>query len=730
MQRSALSLLLLCAPAFGQQNALVVQDIFGRVLNQTGITMVDWDGYMANPAIKFFVVPPANAQFPATAVLTANEQRLYFDLPSTVGANGPSKTISFPNASARVSVYLGNAPDRDSADGFFQLKILFTAADKQTSTLTLPIHEIDQDQQTAAPYKITVDFSQDKTSFFDSPTNRTPIQQELADWSYFFDDMNLDAVPAGRENTFIWNSDGFVSGKVVANTAPYTGTLLYVYGIHSSALRSGGEPSSQGGFQTSGGIALPLRRSGGMEVETAGNYNSIGWLTSVSDSGWWVSANLGNELNELFSITHHESGHALAFNPNQTNFARFKANGCVNDPAVMAYHNGVCPKIDASDHFNGEIDDNSLFGAFGNEYNGRAPARRWFITKLDLLLAQAVGWKLRQTSAFIPVSISTGSVPVGVMGQPYAQSLAAQGGIPFYNWTVASGALPDGLQLDSFSGAISGTPTRAGSFTFTVRLQEYVEISPGVTKELAIVVGAAPTPLPVITAAGAVNSASYISSGVAPGEMLTLFGSNLGPTDLTGLQLTGGKVATSLGGVRVLFDGIPAPMVLASASQLNVIVPYEVQVGTSIQVEYGGVRSAAVVMPVVPSFPAIFAASGGKGQGAILNQDYSYNSSAVPAAAGSVVALYLTGAGQTQPAGVDGFVPGDAAGLSLPVLPVTAQIGGLTAQVLYAGTSVGIVNGAIQVNLLVPPGLSPGDQPVVVRIGSVESQPGVTVAVR
>ena len=487
--RLAVGLLLLCLPLFCEQDGIIVEDIFGRVVNQAGLTLVDWDGYMANPAIKFVVIPPAKAQFPATAILTANEQRLYFDLPSTVGANGPRKTISFANASTHVVVYLGNAPDRDSTDGLFSVKIDFVGADGRTSTLVMPVHEIDQDRDDGLHYKISVDFAQDATAFFASAANRAPVEQALADWSYFFDDRKLDPVPAGEEKTLIWNSDGFTSSRNVTNQAAYTGSLLYVYGIHSAALRSGGEPSSQGRVQSSHGAPLPLRRSGGVEIETAGNYNSIGWLTSVSDARWWATANLGNQQNELLSIAHHESGHALAFNPAQVRFAGFKRSGCINDPAVMAYHRGACLKIDSADHFDGETDDESLFGAFGNEYHGRAPARRWFITKLDLLAAQAVGWKLRRTSSFVPVSIVTASLPSGLSGHPYVQKLAAEGGIPFYNWTLAAGSLPDGLHLDSFSGTISGTPTRIGKFAFTVRLQDYLEGSAGVTRRMTILVG-------------------------------------------------------------------------------------------------------------------------------------------------------------------------------------------------------------------------------------------------
>ena len=487
-----------------------LQDIFGRNLNQHGLTLVDWDGYLANPAIKFFVVPPANAQFPATATLSANDQRLYFDLPSTVGPSGPTKTISFQNPGAPVAVYLGNAPDRDTTDADFQLSIQFTGADNQTASLTVPIHKIDQDQPPSSPvFDITTDFTQDQTGFFASSQTRDVIQQELADWAYFFDDLKLDPVPAGTESTLIWNPDGFITERTVTNASAYTGYLVYVYGIHSSMLRSGGEPSMQGGLQSSGGVQLPLKRSGGVEIETAGNYNTLGWLTGTADVGWWVSGNLGSEQNELFSISHHESGHALAFDPAQPKWAAFKQNGCVNDPVVIAYH-GSCPKIDPSDHLSGEIDNASLKGAFGNEYFGSVPARRWWITKLDLLVAQAVGYKLRTTSAFVPLSIATTTLAAGVVGQQYAQPLKAVGGIPFYNWRIASGQLPDGLQLDSFSGELSGVPTKSGTFQFTIQVQEYVDGSAGVTGQFTMTVGSSPAPLPGVSA---VNCPATLSSG-------------------------------------------------------------------------------------------------------------------------------------------------------------------------------------------------------------------------
>jgi uncharacterized protein (TIGR03437 family) len=239
--------------------------------------------------------------------------------------------------------------------------------------------------------------------------------------------------------------------------------------------------------------------------------------------------------------------------------------------------------------------------------------------------------------------------------------------------------------------------------------------------------------LPQFSAAAITNSASFVAGGVAPGELISIFGQNLGPAMPQSLQLIHGTVTTSLAGVRVLVNGVPAPMVLAYSGQVNAIVPFEVQTSptAAIQIAYAGVESAVVTVPVAPAVPGIFTAdSSGTGAIAALNQNGSLNSSTSPAAAGSIVTLYLTGAGQTTPAGVDGLVAADPSSLPLPTLPVSARIGGLPATVYYAGNSVGIVSGAIQLNVMVPAGLSSGPQSVSVKVGSASSQAGVTIAVQ
>ena len=144
-----------------------------------------------------------------------------------------------------------------------------------------------------------------------------------------------------------------------------------------------------------------------------------------------------------------------------------------------------------------------------------------------------------------------------------------------------------------------------------------------------------------------------------------------------------------------------------------------------------GARSVGTVtLPVVESEPGLFTADGsGMRQGAILNQDSTANSPANPAAAGSVVVLYGTGEGLTDPAGVDGRLAAEV--LPRPRLPVSVRIGGREAAVVYAGAAPGLVAGVLQINVRVPPEVTPGSAvPVVVQVGANSSPSTVTLALR
>jgi uncharacterized protein (TIGR03437 family) len=272
-----------------------------------------------------------------------------------------------------------------------------------------------------------------------------------------------------------------------------------------------------------------------------------------------------------------------------------------------------------------------------------------------------------------------------------------------------------------------------------------IDANPGAARAGNIHVGAqlfavtqAGIALPALTLTSVDNAASYASGSVAPGEIVSLFGTNMGPTAGVGLQLSANKqsITNTLGGVQVLFDGNPAPLIYASAGQINAITPVGLagKPSTQVQVSYQGALSNTMTVAVASAAPGIFAADGsGVGGGAILNQDSSVNARLNPAARGSVIAIYLTGAGATNPVSVDGAVTSATAPFPAVSQTVTVTIGGIAvpaAQVVYSGAAPGSVEGLTQIDAYVPQGVTPATAvPIVVTIGGVSTQLGITLSV-
>lgn len=239
-----------------------------------------------------------------------------------------------------------------------------------------------------------------------------------------------------------------------------------------------------------------------------------------------------------------------------------------------------------------------------------------------------------------------------------------------------------------------------------------------------------PTAPPVIVASVA-NEASAAQGGIAPGEIVLITGSGMGPVApaMGTPDPATGLLPTTAGGVSVTFDGAPAPIVSASATQVIAIAPYEIASETTSQmtISFSGQTSAATALTVVPSAPGLFSAdSSGSGQALASNSDGSANSGANPANAGDTITLNGTGEGQTNPPGVDGLIPAGAS--PQPVLPVSVTIGGEAAPVMNYGVTPGQPAGYFQITVQIPSDLGAGDQPVVLTVGAASSQQNVTIA--
>jgi uncharacterized protein (TIGR03437 family) len=200
---------------------------------------------------------------------------------------------------------------------------------------------------------------------------------------------------------------------------------------------------------------------------------------------------------------------------------------------------------------------------------------------------------------------------------------------------------------------------------------------------------------------------------VAPGEIITILGSGFD------------------GQTRVLFDGIPAPIIYAQSDQINAVVPFDLTgPTTSIMVQGAGQMLGPGIMNLFDAVPALFTVNGtGTGQAAILNQDGTVNSVLNPAERGSVISVFMTGAGRMTPAQQDGSL-----GPLFPPFPITA-LGAASnvGPVLFAGAAPGLVAGAVQINVRISQDVRPGDfVPIVVYIGNYASgfTGDTTVAIR
>lgn len=280
----------------------------------------------------------------------------------------------------------------------------------------------------------------------------------------------------------------------------------------------------------------------------------------------------------------------------------------------------------------------------------------------------------------------------------------------------------------------TGLPPNIYSGTVTISAPSVMQTPITITVSLTVL--AQPTPQPqTIT-----NNASNLSGPIAPGELITIKGTQLGPaTPANGVLFTvnsQGGVNSTLAGVRVLFNNTPGTPIFVSANQINVIVPYEVGAFAQVNlvVEFQNTQSAVFPVRVEGVSPAIYTLnSTGSGQAAAVNQNGSFNgpagSQTTPSAPDTVLTVYATGGGQSNPPSVTGSVTGFGTLYRIPGT-VTASIGGAPAVVEFIGEAPGIVTGVLQLNLRVPRGVTGNNLGISFTINGVTSPAGPTVAVQ
>jgi uncharacterized protein (TIGR03437 family) len=312
---------------------------------------------------------------------------------------------------------------------------------------------------------------------------------------------------------------------------------------------------------------------------------------------------------------------------------------------------------------------------------------------------------------------------------------------------VATGyAVPLKLTLVSSTVLLGVLPAAQLAAVGSINLTVSNPAPGGAAAPFGISVGNAPS-IAAIT-----NAASYSLGAVSPGEMIAIFGQNLGPTPAAGLTVAGGFVTSNAGGVTVMIDGANAPVLYAGTSQVTVQVPYAARLGTQaagtariVVLTYGAAAPAATTIDIVAAAPGVFTMnSSGLGQAIVLDMNpatfaYSINSATNPAKIGSTITFFLTGEGDyasaayaTETGLLVPATPPVATGVYPQLSPLpTVTIGGMAAtSVTYAGPIPTCMLGLLQINAVVPVGATIGNAvPLLVNIGAGQTQIGLTMAV-
>ncbi len=179
---------------------------------------------------------------------------------------------------------------------------------------------------------------------------------------------------------------------------------------------------------------------------------------------------------------------------------------------------------------------------------------------------------------------------------------------------------------------------------------------------------------------------------------------------------------------KLTFDGLAAPILYADSKQINAVVPFEVSAPSTV-VNLEGVRG--YVIPVWPGFPGYsrpMAAGTVKWRRSIRTEPSTRARTRPPA--GSVIAVYMTGAGAMTPPIADGATGPLRPPFPMALLGVSAQVNGINAPVQFIGQAPGLIAGVVQANIQIPPGTPSGNASLVVSIGNYQTQTGCTIAIQ
>jgi hypothetical protein len=471
-------------------NAISVRNIFGTDVTNSGMTLVDWEGPIMNPALKYYLAGSEALVYPLEVRVSTKIEQTYFDLPSTTSKNGPSKLITLDAPGVLDSLLMSYYMDKDFEDENFDLTLNYQLngiAVKQE----IPVTVIDQDYDRPLTYPVTVDFSEAIDSFLLDPVIQEIVRGAAEDWLYYVDGEDIDSIGVGESTLGVGGQDHNFEEKIVSNPISYKGFYLFAYENTTElgpCFCSTGFPNVQQ-LQTKNGELVPIPRIGGLHLnkfgQDFGDVRPDGWEVYSPYDNWTFE---GFNETDLYSIAKHEIGHAMVFEELPLFDEAQNRLGFVSPALTEYYEDTIVPLFPESlSHLFQILDPASLQTPYGGGVEQPIMASgREMLTKLDVLIMESVGYPLRENEVTIPLSLTTDSTLATTVLEPVNWKLIAKGGIPVYYYTLGEGSLPDGLVLDAISGEITGTPESIGDFPVVFNLRDYDQRKSGVNLETTI----------------------------------------------------------------------------------------------------------------------------------------------------------------------------------------------------------------------------------------------------
>jgi uncharacterized protein (TIGR03437 family) len=303
----------------------------------------------------------------------------------------------------------------------------------------------------------------------------------------------------------------------------------------------------------------------------------------------------------------------------------------------------------------------------------------------------------------------------GHQGQPFSVTVSA----PWVSVDSPTGLFDSRQEIQVL---VDQTGLAAGEYAATVSVASAGMPGPAATIQvtMSVVPEITPADFPLLTSGGTVNGANWRSGDFAPGSLITLFGENFS----TGTASAAGyPLPETLAGVRVILNGAPAPLLYVSPTQINAVVAADVWLGRGgVIIQNGLGQNQQIPITIAETAPELFIWN--TGDVIAFNADGTMNDAANPAAAGSVITVYLTGVGPVDPPVPTGS-PAGLQPLSVSTSDFSAEVGGAPAVVEWLGMAPGYA-GLGQANIRIPEGLA-GRMSIKLFINGQWSNSNVTV---